>query len=545
MKDGFKKWLKKFPFFLDKRPTSNFYKNSSVLYTQLKQMEEDLFATHEQHRLNKNMLIWDEKRMDENDDLIYITYRFYAHYEHLKTVTILHDGETFYSESYDESDNESDFYYEYELPTQNGEDFEFVLIVDTYDEIHVEKGFPENNEVLNNVYDHDKSLDELGALYNITRKKYVYDERTNPEFTEPAYNTRLTEDDYRYLKRILFYIQNLNEYPLPVLEIWKLYGINPDNVSFVNRSHDLCKMYYESKHPEIWTPQEWEHKDSMDCSQPTKTFFFVTLDNYTPVMNSNIRFTFNFYDMYGKDTANDYLIDVYKNEELIDNDLNPNEIYKYTLTDEDVDGAEFYFIAKPLNEEANELVSDKLVVIVKGCNNADWYVDATNGDDANDGSRDHPFKTVNKAVNTAEGNKNTIVLKEGTHQINNRLIISQGIKILGCPEATIDSSSPIFFQIMNQSSLYLSNITLQYENTTYVMNDETFSNFNLNINPIFIKVRIFSSVGGIDIDVLDANGNIITSAHQGDEITLRAILMDEYGHTLIKPGETVEFYITG
>ena len=544
MKNGFKKWLKKFPFFLDKRPTSNFYKNSSVLYTQLKQMEEDLFATHEQHRLNKNLLIWDVKRMEENTNLIYTNYHFYANYEHLKKVKIFRDDILVYEEEFDESDNESDFYYEYEMVSDVNDEFKFKLTVDTYDEVHVEKGFPENDEILNDIFDHDKSLDELGALYNITRKKYVYGDRTNPEFTEPPYNIRLTEDDYRYLQRILFYIRNLNEYPLPVLEIWKLYGINPDDVSFVNRSHDLCKMYYESKHPETWTPEEWEHKDSMGCSQPSKMFFFVTLDNYTPIRRSNIRFAFNFYDMYGHETGEDYLIDVYKNGVIIAGNLNSDEIYKYTLTDDDGSDVEFYFVARPLNEEANELTSDKIFVTIKGCDNADWYVDSNTGSDDYDGSKENPFATINKALASVESNKNTIVLKEGNHQIAGNLSINQGVKILGCPEASIISSSPVFFEIFNQSSLYLSSITLKYGDYQYIMNDETFSNFNININPIYIKVRIIPGVGGIDVAVLDTNGNIITSVtEEGQTIVLRSCLLDENGLFYVKPGEIIEFYI--
>ena len=113
--------------------------------------------------------------------------------------------------------------------------------METYNEYTIEKGFPENDEILGDIYDHDTSLDEIGALNNIPRKTYI----TTDDYahTEPPYNNRLTEDDYHYMNRILNYNLKLHNTPLPVLEIWKLYGIFSD---MVNREQYLLKMFDET-----------------------------------------------------------------------------------------------------------------------------------------------------------------------------------------------------------------------------------------------------------------------------------------------------------
>ena len=131
-------------------------------------------------------------------------------------------------EEYSEQDNVSSFIYSYDSTEEtdtlladveeNEEENEdaplvipddkFSIKVETYDEYIIMKGFPENDEILGDIYDHDESLDEIGAFNNIPRKTYI---PTNDYAnTEPPYNDRLSEDDYHYMKRIQFYISNYN-----------------------------------------------------------------------------------------------------------------------------------------------------------------------------------------------------------------------------------------------------------------------------------------------------------------------------------------------
>ncbi len=60
------------------------------------------------------------------------------------------------------------------------------------------------------------------------------------------------------------------------------------------------------------------------------------------------------------------------------------------------------------------------------------YVDAT-GDDANDGSRDKPFKTIRAAVARAASTKHTIAIAEGTY--DEELVLDRDVELWGrCPQ---------------------------------------------------------------------------------------------------------------
>lgn len=82
------------------------------------------------------------------------------------------------------------------------------------------------DDILGDCFDHDYSLDMIGHLYNIRRYKFKPIPHKNPYYyskTYPKYNNRYTEDDYHYMKRIQYYIQNYNQITFPVLEFWKYY----------------------------------------------------------------------------------------------------------------------------------------------------------------------------------------------------------------------------------------------------------------------------------------------------------------------------------
>ena len=94
-------------------------------------------------------------------------------------------------------------------------------------------------------YSHDSSLDELGVFYSMPRKTYTYTHHkkwynTYYASTEPPYNNRYTEDDYHYMNRIITYTTLYHTTPLPILELWKLFGIT---ATIKNRKDILCKMY--------------------------------------------------------------------------------------------------------------------------------------------------------------------------------------------------------------------------------------------------------------------------------------------------------------
>ena len=59
--------------------------------------------------------------------------------------------------------------------------------------------------------------------------------------------------------------------------------------------------------------------------------------------------------------------------------------------------------------------------------NYDWYVDATNGSDSNDGSELNPFKTIQKAISIAAGGHSIFVV-DGTYP--EILYITKGVHII-------------------------------------------------------------------------------------------------------------------
>lgn len=83
-------------------------------------------------------------------------------------------------------------------------------------------------------FDHDYSLDMIGHLFNVPRFRFDKVPAQNIYYysrTYPTYENRLTEDDYHYMKRIQYYIQNYNHIYFPVLEFWKYYYTDSELVN--------------------------------------------------------------------------------------------------------------------------------------------------------------------------------------------------------------------------------------------------------------------------------------------------------------------------
>jgi len=487
MKDSLRWFLGKFPFFLDKNAGSNFYRSSSVINDGFKDFRQDLFNTHLGHRLEKRVLLWKEQE-DEYD----YTMNFFVHLPYLKMVNVYEEDELIYTESYEYEDEVDTFIYSYDASSDNViPTVKYRVTVETWEEYVMSKGFPENDEAVGDIFDHDKSLDELGALYDIPRKRYVYTESTSYGETEPPYNNRLSEDDYHYMNRILGYINHMLDTPLPVLEVWKLFGIPLDRISLINRERYLCKMYSSVKHGgDNWTPKPWEHKDTMSCFWPEPVFFFVEVDNHSPVYGQRIFFSFTFMNMYGEDKGKDYLIDVYLDDELIETDIDPLDVYKFSTKGvDDTYPLVFKFIANPLDTRYEVLESDEIIINVKGCNTADWYV-AVDGDDNNAGTKDNPFKTLPKALSMVEGSRNVVVLKNGTFPINSMQTIDTPTSIISCQGAVIrDDNHYDFFNILQDCSLYLMGITLKHKCCEMYGVDHSFVNNNLTQNPVYLRIN--------------------------------------------------------
>ena len=263
----------------------------------------------------------------------------------------------------DEDDELDDDYQPVEIPIIPINQFRMEVL--TYDEYYLVKGYPERDEPLKDnknrvtfdVYDHDISLDEIGALNNIPRKKYnIVEDYLLYPLTEPPYNNNGSEDDYHYMKRMLKYnvllwasmnsdmiysidkdyLTNIgvteDEFNLykgnarlfvqrfnPVsLELWKIYGLES---RLVNREKYLLKVFDEQKHPfdedtglvKCWSPLLWEHKDRFCNIVEEDYYFFVNSSTVRPLLYEPVDFEFTLLNNIGEKVEGyDFYVDIYK-----------------------------------------------------------------------------------------------------------------------------------------------------------------------------------------------------------------------------------------
>lgn len=482
-KDSLKKLLNKFPYFIDKRESSNFYKSQDVTNNRFQEISQSLFEVAESFNLLKKIWIWKEQ---------YVPYdyaiNFLCNCPNLKSVSIYKNDELLYMETYSSEEKINNFIYSYEGSSYNEEDETiiipndtFSMYVETYDEYSLSKGFPENDEQLGDEYDHDYSIDRFGRLNNIFRKNYIATE--DYANTEPPYNNRLTEDDYHYLNRIINYNLRLHNTPLPVLELWKEYGIESQ---MVNREACLIKMFDEDLHDENWIPNPWEHKDSFcDLSEDLGKFFFVSSNTIRSLKNQNINFNFKFLNSLAEQIIGDFTVDIYLNDDLIEGDYPSSQ---YTINSNmlnDSIGNVFEFVAK---EKSIPFGSEEITINIMGCNEANFYVSSTGNDNNNGKSRETAFASIQKAINNINNEENFIVIL-GENTISTPLRINKSCKILGCDNASIENmSSPNFFSVSQNQKLELQDINLIFDNVSAEISSGIFENQNRQKKNLFVRI---------------------------------------------------------
>lgn len=493
---------------------------------------EELEISHEEQLLLDQLLFW---RIDVDDE--HFDVNVSGSFSHLKSVTLYKNDTVIYTNSYEDNqlvtpieysyrnlivnevDEDTDegnsivndiFYVEIEtynyqgtitkyLPTIQPEYItasEFIMEVETYDEYHLIKGWPENDEPQGNVFDHDLSLDRMGKLNHIPRKEYIPIDTLGEYYTsEPPFNNRLTEDDYHYMHRMIEYNLRLHDTPAPVLEIWKLYGIP---AVMLNRERYLLKWFDILRHPhhketrtdpctgqeyetlivDEWTPEPWEHKDKwFDDKNRLGEYFYASANTVRPVKKQSVNFTFKFLNSLADDISDDYTVTILLNNEIVEeNYTNKQWICQASLLDE-FDDNNFTFIGK--DKENNIIGTVEITIIVRGCNDADFYV-RTSGNDNNDGTRNNPFKTLQKALDSVNGNLDLIAVI-GEITIPNTCIVKENCTIIGCNNAKITNlSSARFFNVSQNKQLTVQDITFVEDDEPYsaLVDTEIFTNEN-------------------------------------------------------------------
>lgn len=544
---SFESLLSKFPYFLNKNGDSNFSKSERVFNSEFKKVYNNLYDVYLASKLRKHVLIWKEQNSGYNYDMY-----FAVSFPNLKSVCItehyielvsqevvLDDGSIKINESmqeiskdiYTETFNYDDFVNHFEylhsntsqtiIPTEK-----YTITIETWDEYTTTKGFPENPIIVGDEYDHDYSLDAFGEYFRCPRRTYKEVKTSQYPDTIPAYDNQVTEDDYHYMQRLLYYATHLNDTPLPVLEIFKLFSIT--DAQLLNRSRLICRMTDTSKHMENgvynrgWIPQRWEHKDRWCEGLSDDLFLFANVNNNNLLEGQKFNFTFKILNSKGEEVYNNntyntisetiieesekpYIIVPYKNNKLFQEGLFLNSNETWSLKTEDINNTDSTFIFKCFKtiEDAqkditpdliiheNDLTSEEIYITVKGCNSADWYVDAENGNDTNNGnSKTTAFKTLKQALSHVEGEKNIISLLNGTYNILPENI-TENTTITSCQEYNpiITCSDPTFFRVYQNASLTLKNIRLNYKCCDLYSKFTVFKNEN-NVNyPLNVKVN--------------------------------------------------------
>ena len=566
---SFESLLKRFPYFLDKKTTSNFSKSERVFNDEFKEVYNNLYDVYLASKLNKHLLIWKVQEEPYNYDMY-----FHVSLPYLKSVTItkiveekiLQDfdiedengevisvetretiqeiTEDIYTETYEYSDFIDCFEYLHSDTSQNIiPDEKYLLKAETWDEYTTNKGFPENQVELGDEYDHDYSLDRFGEFFNVPRRTYtVVDNPDDYKDTIPLYDNQPTEDDYHYLQRLLYYIEHLNDTPLPVLEIYKLFSLS--DAELINRERLICRMTDTTRHLKDgaydsgWSPHAWEHKDQWCTGSTDNLFLFANVNNNTPIQGQSFVFDFKVLNSFAKkvyntnsyNLINDSIIDESEEAWIIvpyingvavgDTFLESDKKWQLTTADIYEEDSTFNFKcfrsvddAKQNLEETHgefivfdtDLISEEILITVKGCNNADYYV-STDGDDTHDGkTKESAFKTVNKALSMVEGEKNIIALLQGEHSLTGCGEITENTTILACPSVntTISCDNATFFKVQQDKELTLQNIHLRYhcrkmysEYTVFRNNNKL--NYPLNV---YVDVKYGKIDTYVDFDV--------------------------------------------
>ena len=483
------------------------------------------------------LLFW---RIDVDD--LHYDVNLQGCFSHLKSVTLYKNDTAIYTNSYEDTSSETLVEYSYRntITYSGGEDEDeenpivydvfyievdlwniedtiskylpqvepsyitssrFLLEVETYDEYHLFKGWPENDTLLGDHYDHDESLDSLGNQNRIPRKNYIPIDTLGEYYTsEPPFNNQLTEDDYHYMKRMLEYNIRLHTTPAPVLEIWKLYGID---AVMLNRERYLLKWFDILRHPhhkekridpcsgaeyetlvvDDWTPEPWEHKDKwVDGKSVLGEYFYASASTVRPILKQPVYFYFKVLNSLAEDISNDYTVMIYLNDEPIELEepVYANQQWKCSpdLLDEDNDNV-FTFVCK--DGESNDVDSVEITIHVRGCDDADFYV-CSSGDDSNSGAIDAPFKTLQRALNSVNGNLDLIAIY-GSITIPEPCIVKENCTIIGCQTAEItNSTNPRFFYISQGKSLTVQDITFVKGQYSTLIDTQTFTNDNLLVN---------------------------------------------------------------
>lgn len=525
MIDSLKDALNRLPYFLNKEESSNTHKHTLITNNSLINLKNNIQKLIESRLIIKPIWIYKEQTTSFN-----YTIHFHAGIDEIKTIKIekiLNNISTIVYEQVYNDNNINEFNYslsdtsETIIPTEK-----YRLTITTFNEFTYVKGFSENDSIENNEFDHDESLDKIGLFLDIPRKTYITVPPEKYAQTEPFYNNKTTEDDYHYMQRLKYFLENFHKVPLPVLDIGLFFGIK-NNVSFENREKKLVKMCrdrfdgvctpeliqndkcYFGELPISDSPLEWEHRNLMYVEKDTSDIFVEIVPNtFNPTTEQNVLFkiilrnsigkivTTNFTIVpYLKDSNNkfkalltnittgDYVLIEGKNNWLLNYnylDTTAINVFKFKIFNNNAEALE-ELGETGLLVEAGTITEDINIQVIT-CSDADNFVSETGSDITGDGSFNNPYLTINKAV-AESNNGDLIVIMEGTVDVLTTVQIDKNLTIMGCPNTNtiISTNLEHIFSIGQGIMLILNNVSIMNGESEYNINS-SFSVFNQSNN---------------------------------------------------------------
>lgn len=143
-------------------------------------------------------------------------------------------GDYDYSISWGEEEVVTEYSYSFTFPNLTGVDMHrFLVTVSDYDDVTLRKGYPENDDRLGDLYDHDEFIDRMGGLVGLPRKKYISYNLSDASSSLPPFMGKqvtggvvgeCTEDDYYYLERIRLFVSQFGKQNLASLLLQLIYG---------------------------------------------------------------------------------------------------------------------------------------------------------------------------------------------------------------------------------------------------------------------------------------------------------------------------------
>lgn len=242
-----------YPRFYDKSPDSNHHKYNKVISEAVAQLKTAKYLVKKALDINRPIRIWKEQVQPHDYEM-----NFEVKIEDIKKVEIFKEPDELLHSSGELPIGTDEYTHSFRaISPEIIPSTQYYLEVETYNEIKLTKGFPENDEVKGDKYDHDMSLDVFGSNLRIYRRKFKAPEEIDEEdlpYTVPPYNNSLTEDDYHYEERIKTYMSERGTVSLPILELKKYFDINAD---IIGRWRHLCRQNVHLQNQMFMATANW------------------------------------------------------------------------------------------------------------------------------------------------------------------------------------------------------------------------------------------------------------------------------------------------